>query len=170
MSRAELLERARSGDREAFHVLFEEIGPLITRFLRRHLIDRAELEDVCQEVLIAVYRSRHTYDAQRPFEPWLFAIVRKVSGEHLRRSRRQTASQVYTDDVPEVRADGAQSLALDLRRALEQLPPAQMEALNLTKLLGLSVEEASRRAGTTVGSMKVRVHRAYESLKRTLIR
>jgi len=61
-------------------------------------------------------------------------------------------------------------LALDLRRALEQLPPAQMEALNLTKLLGLSVEEASRRAGTTVGSMKVRVHRAYESLKRTLIR
>jgi hypothetical protein len=39
---------------------------------------------------------------------------------------------VYTDDVPEVRADGAQSLALDLRRALEQLPPAQMEALNLT--------------------------------------
>jgi RNA polymerase sigma-70 factor (ECF subfamily) len=72
--------------------------------------------------------------------------------------------------VPEVRADGAQSLALDVRRALEQLPPAQMEALNLTKLLGLSVEEASRRAGTTVGSMKVRVHRAYESLKRTLIR
>ena len=164
------MERARSGDREAFHVLFQEIGPLMTRFLRRPLIDRTELEDVCQEVLIAVYRSRHTYDAERPFEPWLFAIVRKVSGEHVRRNRRQTASQVYTDDVPEVRTEGAASLALELRRALEQLPPAQMEALSLTKLLGLSVEEASRRAGTTVGSMKVRVHRAYESLKRSLVR
>jgi RNA polymerase sigma factor (sigma-70 family) len=170
MTRAQLMERARSGDREAFHVLFEDIGPLITRFLRRHLVDRAELEDVCQEVLVAVYRSRHTYDAERLFEPWLFAIVRKVSGEHLRRSRRQTASQVYTEEVPEVPAEDAPSLALELRRALEQLPPAQMEALNLTKLLGLSVEEASRRAGTTVGSMKVRVHRAYESLKRSLIR
>ena len=53
---------------------------------------------------------------------------------------------------------------------MEQLPPTQMEALNLTKLGGFSVEEASRRAGTTVGSMKVRVHRAYESLKRSLIR
>ena len=92
VSRAQLMERARTGDREAFHVLFEETGPLITRFLRRHLIDRAELEDVCQEVLMAVYRSRHTYDAQRPFEPWLFAIVRKVSGEHLRRRARAISS------------------------------------------------------------------------------
>src|SRR5258708_12508882 len=112
MSRAQLMERARSGDREAFHVLFEEIGPLITRFLRRHLIDRAELEDVCQEVLIAVYRSRHTYDAQRPFEPRLFAIVRKVTGEHLRRSRRQTASHPYTHHVPQVPPDPPQSLPL----------------------------------------------------------
>jgi RNA polymerase sigma-70 factor, ECF subfamily len=164
------MERSRSGDREAFHGLFEEIGPLITRFLRRHLVDRAELEDVCQEVLIAVYKSRQTYDADRPFEPWLFAIVRKVSGEHLRRSRQQTASQLYMDDVPGIPAEDAPSLALELRRALEQLPPAQIEALNLAKLLGLSVEEASRRAGTTVGSMKVRVHRAYESLKRSLVR
>jgi RNA polymerase sigma-70 factor (ECF subfamily) len=164
------MERARSGDREAFHVLFEEMGPLITRFLHRHLIDRVELEDVCQEVLIAVYKSRHTYDAERPFEPWLFAILRRVSGEHLRRSRRQTASQVYVDDVPEIPTEDTPSLALELRGALKQLPPAQMEALNLAKLLGLSVEEASRRAGTTVGSMKVRVHRAYESLKRSLVR
>ena len=170
LTRAQLMRRARGGDREAFHGLFEEIGPLITRFLRRHLVDRAELEDVCQEVLIAVYKSRHTYDADRPFEPWLFAIMRKVSAEHLRRSRRQTASQLYTDDVPEMPAEDAASLALELRGALEQLPPAQIEALNLTKLLGLSVEEASRRAGTTVGSMKVRVHRAYESLKRSLVR
>ena len=170
MTRAQLMERARSGDREAFHALFEEIGALITRFLRRHLIDLAELEDVCQEVLIAVHKSRHTYDAERPFEPWLFAIVRRVSGEHLRRSRRQTASQVYVDDVPEIPTEDTPSLALELRGALKQLPPAQMEALNLAKLLGLSVEEASRRAGTTVGSMKVRVHRAYESLKRSLVR
>src|SRR5215469_6434118 len=96
-TRAELMELARSGDREAFRTLFGEIGPLITRFLRRRIGDRYEIEDVCQEVLIAVYRSRHTYDSTRPFEPWLFAIVRKVSFEHLRRSRRQAGSEVRTD-------------------------------------------------------------------------
>jgi RNA polymerase sigma-70 factor, ECF subfamily len=57
-----------------------------------------------------------------------------------------------------------------LRQALEHLPASQVEALKLTKLLGLSLEEASQRAGTTVGSMKVRVHRAYDSLKKALMR
>jgi len=170
MSRARLMARAQNGDREAFHALFEEIGPLITRFLRRRMGDRSELEDVCQEVLIGVYKSRHTYDSARPFEPWLFAIVRKVSFEHLCRNRRQAGSEVQTDDLAEVHVDGGANLAVELRQALERLPPAQMEAVNLTKVLGLSVEEASRRAGTSVGSMKVRVHRAYEALKRSLIR
>jgi RNA polymerase sigma-70 factor (ECF subfamily) len=128
------------------------------------------VEDVCQEVLIAVYRSRHTYDSARPFEPWLFAIVRKVSVEHLRRSRRQIALEVQADDLPEVCVETDASIAIGLRQALERLPPAQTEAVNLTKVLGLSIEEASRRAGTTVGSVKVRVHRAYEALKSSLIR
>jgi RNA polymerase sigma-70 factor, ECF subfamily len=57
-----------------------------------------------------------------------------------------------------------------VREALEQLSPTQMEALSLTKVEGLSVEEAAQRAGTSIGSMKVRVHRAYESLKRSLLR
>ena len=170
MTRAQLMERARSGDREAFDTLFKEIGPLITRFLHRRMADHSELEDVCQEVLIAVYRSRHTYDSTRPFEPWLFAIVRRVSVEHLRQSSRQIGLAVQTDDLPEVRVESDASIAIELRQALEQLPPAQIEAVNLTKVLGLSVDEASRRAGTTVGSMKVRVHRAYEALKSSLIR
>jgi RNA polymerase sigma factor (sigma-70 family) len=170
VSRAQLMKRARSGDREAFHDLLKDIGPLITRFLRRRLPDQTELEDVCQEVLIAVYRSRQTYDSERPFEPWLFAIVRKVTFEYLRRNRRQLAWQVRTDEIPDIRTESDSGLAIELRQAMEQLPPTQMEALNLTKLVGFSVEEASRRAGTTVGSMRVRVHRAYESLKRSLIR
>lgn len=168
-TRAQLMERARSGDREAFQALFKEIGPLVTRFLQRRTADRFDLEDICQEVLIAVYRSRHTYDSARPFEPWLFAIARKVSLEHLRRNRRQVRAEVHAGDLPEVRVEASASHALELRRALERLPITQMEAVKLTKILGLSIEEASERAGTTVGSMKVRVHRAYESLKKALM-
>jgi len=139
-TRAQLMERARSGDREAFHALFKEIGPLITRFLQRRMADRSEREDVCQEVLIAVYRSRHTYDPGRPFEPWLFAIVRKVSFEYLRRNSRQVRSEAQTGDLSEVPVDAGPSCAVELREALERLPPAQMEALNLTNVLGLSIE------------------------------
>ena len=170
VSRAQLMERAQRGDREAFHILFKEVGPLITRFLRRRLADITEIEVICQEVMIAIYKSRHTYQPERPFEPWLFAIVRKVSGEHFRRERQRQEFQILVDELPELGIEGGSSQDLAVREALEQLSPAQIEALNLTKLDGLSVEEAARRAGTSIGSMKVRVHRAYESLKRSLLR
>jgi RNA polymerase sigma-70 factor (ECF subfamily) len=160
------MERARNGDREAFHALFREIGPLITRFVRRRMHDQSEVEDVCQEALIAVYKSRHTYQSARPFEPWLFAIVRKVSSRHLRQSRQELELQVQMDQIADIPAECSSNPAVELREAIAQLSPIQIEALRLTKLLGLSITEASRRAGTTVGSMKVRVHRAYESLKR----
>jgi RNA polymerase sigma-70 factor, ECF subfamily len=170
VSRAQLMERAQRGDREAFHILFKEVGPLITRFLRRRLADNTEIEDICQEVMIAVYKSRHTYQPERPFEPWLFAIVRKVSGEHFRRERQRLEFQIVVDELPELGTEGGAGQNLEVREALEQLSPAQMEALSLTKVEGLSVEEAAQRAGTSIGSMKVRVHRAYESLKRSLLR
>jgi RNA polymerase sigma factor (sigma-70 family) len=164
------MERAQGGDREAFHLLFKDVGTLITRFLRRRLSDNSEIEDISQEAMIAVYKSRHTYQPGRPFEPWLFAIVRNVSGEHFRRERQRLGFQIQVDEWPEISVQGGSLNDLELREALEQLPPAQMEALGLTKVIGLSVEEAARRTGTSVGSMKVRVHRAYESLKRSLLR
>ncbi len=164
------MARAQNGDREAFHLLFKDVGPLITRFLRRRLLDHNQIEDVCQEAMIAVYRSRHTYEPERPFEPWLFAIVRNVSAEHFRREQQRLGFQVQVEELPEVSSGVGSLHDMELREALEQLSPVQMEALGLTKIMGLSVEEAARRIGVSVGSMKVRVHRAYESLKRYLLR
>lgn len=164
------MARAQNGDREAFHALFRDIGPLITGFLRRRLPDRADIEDVCQEVLMAVYKSRHTYQPERPFEPWLFAIVRRVTAEHFRRSYARNQRREPIDELPEPAVQNDSGLAIELSQALEQLSPIQIEALSLTKVFGLSLTEAARRAGTTVGSMKVRIHRAHQSLRRSLTR
>jgi RNA polymerase sigma-70 factor, ECF subfamily len=170
VSRAQLMAQAQRGDREAFQLLFKDVGPVITRFLRRRISDSSQIEDICQEAMIAVYKSRHTYEPGRPFEPWLFAIVRNVSGEHLRRERHRLAFQIQVDELPEVGSDHGSLNDLELRQALGRLSPTQIEALALTKVAGLSVEEAAQHSGTTVGSMKLRVHRAYASLKRSLLR
>jgi RNA polymerase sigma-70 factor, ECF subfamily len=164
------MERAQAGDKEAFKVLFDDIGPLITRFVRRRLLDQAEVDDICQEVLLAMFESRHTYQPTRPFEPWLFAIVRNVLAAYLLRNRQRTKWHEPMTEIPENRADDESSLALELSDGLNQLSPNQLEALRLTKLSGFSIAEAAMHAGTSVGSMKVRVHRAYESLKRSILR
>ena len=100
-ARSRLMERIQNGDREAFDALFRDIGPFITRFLRQRLPDRGQIEDVCQEALIAVYKSRHTYQPERAFEPWLFAIVRRVTAEYLRRNPVQSGFHEETDEAPD---------------------------------------------------------------------
>ena len=164
------MERAQNGDREAFQALFAEIGPIITLFVRRRVFDQAEVDDVCQEALLAIFKSRHTYQPTRPFEPWLFAIVRNVIGAYLERNRRHNRWREPASELPEAWAEDESSLAIELRDGLNQLSADQLEALKLTKLSGFSIAEAASSAGTSAGSMKVRVHRAYVSLKRSMQR
>jgi RNA polymerase sigma-70 factor, ECF subfamily len=169
-SRMRLMERAQNGDKEAFQALFGDIGPLITRFVRRRVFDQAEVDDVCQEALLAVFKSRHTYQPARPFEPWLFAIVRNVIAAYLQRNRQHARWRDPANEIPETGAEDESSMSVELNDGLNQLSADQLEALKLTKLSGFSIAEAAARAGTSVGSMKVRVHRAYVSLKRSMQR
>jgi DNA-directed RNA polymerase specialized sigma24 family protein len=99
----------------------------------------------------------------------LFAIVRNVTRQYLRRNRLSRTWQAPINEILEVGTDDESGLAVEWRGALNQLSPTQMEALRLTKFVGLSVAEASEHAGASVGTMKVRVHRAYESLKRSIL-
>ena len=166
--RAQLMARAQAGDKDAFHALLVDVGPLITRFVTRRIHEQNEVEDVCQEILLAIYKSRHTLQPTRPLEPWLFGIAHNICADHNHRRWSRLSRPQLVDDVPEDVAEGEASGALDLRRALGRLPQPQLEALRLTKIEGLSLAEASERTGDSVGSLKVRVHRAYEFLKKVV--
>jgi RNA polymerase sigma-70 factor, ECF subfamily len=72
------MEQVQRGDEDAWRALLDDIAPSLAAFLRSRA-SAGNLEDVYQEVLLAVHRVRHTYDARRPFEPWLFAIARFVA-------------------------------------------------------------------------------------------
>jgi RNA polymerase sigma-70 factor (ECF subfamily) len=115
-----------------------------------------------------LHRARHTYDPSRPLEPWLFAIARNVATDHARRRLNRMSWEVLVDSPPELPADPAGGIEQQLEQALGQLSPPQREAFEMLKLEGLSVEEAAARAGTTVGALKVRAHRAYKMLKAIL--
>jgi RNA polymerase sigma-70 factor (ECF subfamily) len=169
-NRARLMGRAQCGDKEALGLLFAEIGPLITGFVRRRLRDQVDADDICQEALLAIFKSRHTYQPARPFEPWLFAIVRNVMAGYLQRNRQHSGSHESISEMKEIGAESESTMAIELSEGFSQLSAAQLEALKLTKLAGFSIAEAAARAGTSVASMKVRVHRAYVSLKRSMLR
>jgi RNA polymerase sigma-70 factor (ECF subfamily) len=142
---------------------------VIARFLRRRIADEHELRDICQETLLVIYKSRHTYQPSRALEPWLFAIARHVGATHFKRYASRVAWQEITDELPEAAASDSGYSTVRFREAFAQLPESQREALVLIKLDGLSLREACKRTGSSVGALKLRVHRAYEALKTNLL-
>jgi RNA polymerase sigma-70 factor, ECF subfamily len=166
--RARLMTRLQQGDADACQELFDDIGASLTYFLRRRVADPQELEDVYQEVFMAIFEARHTYEPGRPFEPWLFAIARNIAVDYSRRRWTRAHWEELVAEPPEQAAETSMTAAPELSAALAELPPDQREAFSMLKLDGLSVEAAAARAGVSVGALKVRAHRAYKSLKRLI--
>jgi RNA polymerase sigma-70 factor (ECF subfamily) len=166
--RAELMVRMQNGDRDACRALLDDIGPSVMRFLRARIADPGELEDIYQEVFLALYEARHSYEPGRPLEPWLFAIARNIAADHARRFWSRASWQELVAEPPERPESESPGAAPELAEILENLPPAQREAFSMLKLRGMSLETAAARAGVSVGAMKVRAHRAYKAFRELL--
>jgi RNA polymerase sigma-70 factor (ECF subfamily) len=161
---------AQDGDAKAYEALLRELLPEIRSLVRRRLPDEAAVEDVVQNTLLAIHRSRHTFRPERPFGPWLRAVARNAFLDHVRARGRRADREVSLDAVPEPAGEtetplDRRALSPELERALATLPPAQREAVELIQLRGLSVAEAAVKAGVSVSAVKVRAHRGYRALR-----
>ena len=169
-----MMAEAQAGDQEAYRALLRECVPLIRRIARQNGIDANHLDDVVQDTLMTVHRARHTFDASRPFTPWLRAIVQRRGIDVRRRTGRQASRELHAPLAYEAHPDpgmGAEQQVVDRGRAdrmleaVKQLPPGQREALEELGLQERSLAEASARTGRSVGALKVNLHRALKSLR-----
>ncbi len=171
---SQLMAAAQAGDARAYETLLRDCLPLLRAICRARLRDPSDAEDAAQDALLTIHRVRHTYDPSRPFRPWLAAIAERRAVDRGRRRGRTSLREVDLEaamDVatPERAADAeldSRRAAVELRRAVEDLPQAQRTALGLTKIEDLSLAEASSRSGMSVGALKVATHRALRSLRR----
>lgn len=174
---------AQRGDGEAYELLLGSLLAPLRGFVRRRGVDDAIVEDIVQEILILLHRARHTWQADRPFDPWLWAIARNATTDALRRQLRERARREPGGDAALERttADGAGAgyrdaeLQLSEREipermadALQRLPAAQRQAVELLYVEQLSIAEAAERAGVSPGALKVRAHRGSRALRSAL--
>lgn len=167
--RATWMAAAQGGDVAAYRALLTDVAPMLESFVRRRLRHPEDCRDVVQDTLTLMHRARHTWDATRPFDPWLFAIARHALIDHLRRQQRRQAHEVSLDPLPEPAAEADHDDGYRrLDEALAQLPPSQREAFEMLKLQGLTVDRAAAQAGITPGALRVRAHRAYQAIRAML--
>jgi RNA polymerase sigma-70 factor (ECF subfamily) len=167
------MQAAQAGDGEAYRKLLLAIQPKIRAIVRSRIREHAAADDVLQNALLSIHRGRATYRAERPFGPWMRAIVRNSIIDHFRERKRRGDRESdfeladWPDESPRATAE-SEPLAPELRDALAALPEAQREAVTLIQVEGLSVAEAALRAGVSAGALKVRAHRGYRALRKTL--
>jgi RNA polymerase sigma-70 factor (ECF subfamily) len=169
---AGLMRRAQAGDRAAYAELLVQLAAAAGRFARGRAGSRPWIDDVVQETLITVDRVRHTYDPDRPFAPWFYAIASSRLVDVLRRERRIAARELGADVLPEAASahdDGRTMVDAErIRAAVAALPPRHREVIENLKFRDESVRETAARLRMSEASVKITAHRGYKILRRML--
>ena len=152
------------GDPRGHHELFRAVRPILTGFFARR-VGAGAADDLVQEVLIAVHEHRHSYDRDRPFIPWLFAIARHKLIDHFRRYRRHEPLEGLEAALRDEGFEAVSAARMDVAALLATLNAKQSRAIRDTWLRGLSVAEAARRAGIGESDVKVSAHRGLRALQ-----
>jgi RNA polymerase sigma-70 factor (ECF subfamily) len=165
-----LMEQYARGDDSSFPELYRRIAPKLLGHLVKLSKNPAIAEDAMQNAFVKLHRARATYATGAPVTPWVLVIARRALYDELRAVRSRM--DVLSDDgvLPERIIDDSKAKddARELELALALLPDHYRDAIELTKLQGLSGGEAAAVLSTTQSAIKLRVHRGYRLLREHL--
>jgi RNA polymerase sigma-70 factor (ECF subfamily) len=170
---SEAMAKAQQGDAAAYRKVLEQLAALARRYVRhalgrRYGLDAGDCEDVVQEILLAVHNKRHTHDPKQFLLPWFYGIARYKVIDEIRRLTAARKVESYTEELEVEGRTEDVGARMDVRRLLQELPAKQRKVLQLVKLDGLSVQEASGRTGYSESDVRVSVHRALKALRKRI--
>lgn len=169
-----------AGDLGSLEALYDRYGALVFSVGVRVLLDRQLAEDVTQEVFLRLWRRPWAYNPERGrFVSWLMSVSRnRAIDERRRLTRRAVLEDMNDDSTPELPdvtrfMDPLTEAVLadqrrEVRTALEQLPIAQREVLELAYFAGLTQTEIAARTGDALGTVKTRVRLGMQKLRALL--
>lgn len=167
---AELLARARTGEREAFTDLVERHHAELVRIAYAITGDLDAARDVAQLAWIKAWQRLPTVREPERLRAWLIAIAANEARQHLRASRRR-----YVREIAPSGHDGAaghnsitSADQLDLEGALVRLDPADRGFLTMRYLAGLTAEEIGLATGLTASGVRTRLSRLIARLREDL--
>ena len=169
---AQLMRMAQNGDEIAYASLLNELADYITRVLRRQFGSFAFIDDCAQEVLLALHTAKHTYHPNKPFKPWLHALIKFKTIDLIRKNHRHQQGVDIDSDWEEKSIDDRAERSIEDyisgAQLISQLDKPNREALIYTKLIGLSVEDTAAKLNTSPSAIKQRVKRAIARTSRIM--
>jgi RNA polymerase sigma-70 factor (ECF subfamily) len=175
---AELIEKAKLGDAQAFQALYEKHKRRVYSLCLRMTSNTAEAEDLTQEAFLQLYRKIATFRGESAFSTWLHRLSVNVVLMHLRKKSLPLVSLEETtqgsggeDDTPK-KDFGAEDMALagsidrlQLQKAVEDLPPGYRTIFVLHDVEGYEHNEIAQIVGCSIGNSKSQLHKARMKLR-----
>lgn len=172
----ELIAAVVRGDERALTALYDQLSPLVLAIALRITGDRVVAEEVLQDVFLAVWRTAGGFRPGGSVAAWMIGIARHraIDATRSRRFRAALREQSLEPGI-DLAAPGVTDeqverrlTALRVRAALDQLAPAQREALELAYYGGLSQAEIARQMAAPIGTTKTRLRLGLLHLRREL--
>lgn len=168
MSDVELLDRFRAGDETAVRELYIRYSRPVFTVVYSVLQDRELANDAVQQTFLKAWNGAHRFDTDRRFEPWLYAIARRVAIDVWRKERRTPIPSEFAEPIIDRDATDGLWEAWQVRKAVDQLPDDEATIVKLAHFEQLSHQEIADKIDVPVGTVKSRSHRAHRRLAEVL--
>lgn len=182
MTERELVQKAQSGDQDAFAQLIRDNETRIYTLALRMTGSREDAQDLAQEAFLSAWRALSSFKGDATFSTWVYRLTSNACIDHLRKQKRRqevVQTQSLDDeergsiDLPDRRFDPQTELERgELRAAVERglaaLPDHQRQILVMRELSGLSYQEISDVLQMDLGTVKSRIARARSALRKRL--
>ncbi|GGA78736.1 RNA polymerase sigma factor SigW [Ornithinibacillus halotolerans] len=178
----EKIKQVKKGDQAAFEDVVMFYQDKIFQHCYRMLGSTHEAEDIAQEAFIRAYVNIHSYDDRRKFSTWLYRIATNLTIDRLRKRKPDyyldaevkgtegldMYSQLSSDDkLPEDELEGLE-LQNYIQKQISELPPKYRSIIMLRYLEEFSLQEISEILDIPIGTVKTRIHRGREALRKKL--
>jgi RNA polymerase sigma-70 factor, ECF subfamily len=174
---SDLIKRLKTADRSAFNDLVLIYSGKVLNTCYRFLLDKADAEDISQEVFIEVFQSIKSFRGDSKLSTWIYRIAVTKSLDEIKKKKRNKritsfGKMLHLDDVmhwigggqmPDASINEAEKMK-EVLQALEKLPENQRAAFTLSKIEGYSNKEIADIINTTVEAVESLVSRAKKTI------
>ncbi|WP_421382715.1 RNA polymerase sigma factor SigW [Bacillus salacetis] len=176
------IKQVLKGDQDAFAEVIELYKDKVFQICFRMLGNRHEAEDIAQEAFIRAYVNIHTFNQKRKFSTWLYRIATNLCIDRIRKKKPDyylDAEVTGTDGLTmysQVAAEGQlpeeeveeMELQAEIQRQILKLPDKYRSVIVLKYIEELSLQEISEILDLPLGTVKTRIHRGREALRKQL--
>jgi RNA polymerase sigma-70 factor (ECF subfamily) len=167
LSDSEAIQAIRAGDREAYKAIVERYMKRAYGIALTFVRNTQDALDVSQMAFIKAYKNLKRFDAERPFFPWFYRILRNICLDHLKRASRRREIPLEDAGVLKTEAEDYEMKRM-LWQAIEDLPLEQREAIVLRYFEGMSYKEVAETLEIPIGTVMSSLHYAKRKMKKAI--